>query len=138
MLINRSKLTFSVPSRGWGWLEVLFFTLPPILILSLAGFFITEGWQKWHLVNQLEVRGDVAIGRVIETEYRSERGSNGISRQRLVCLVEYQTAEGEVIRQWELDGVDCRATYQLVPPQGDTPGALVPNYAQSAVSYLPD
>lgn len=138
MLINRSKLTFSAPARGWGWLEVLFFTLPPIFILSLAAFFITEGWQKWHLVNQLEVRGDVAIGRVIDTEYQSEQGSNGISRQRLVCLVEYHTAEAEVIRQWGLDGVDCRATYQLAPPQGDTPWALGPHYAQSAVSYLPD
>ncbi|WP_275679594.1 hypothetical protein [Shewanella cutis] len=40
------------------------------------------------MVNQLEVRGDVAIGRVIDTEYQSEQGSNDISRQRLVCLVE--------------------------------------------------
>lgn len=89
MLINRSKLTSSAPARGWGWLEILLFTLPPI--------FITEGWQKWHLVNQLEVRGDVAIGRVIDTEYQSEQGSNGISRQRLVCLVEYPTADNRVI-----------------------------------------
>lgn len=137
MLVNPSQLTSSTSTRFLGWLEILLICIP-LLLFSFAALFLWEGVQKWSLVNQLEERGAVATGRVIDTEYRSERGSNGISRQRLVCLVEYHTAEGEDIRQWDLDGVDCRATYQLVSPQDDTPGALVPNYAQSAVSYLPD
>lgn len=137
MLVNPSQLTSSTSTRFLGWLEILLICIP-LLLFSFAALFLWEGVQKWSLVNQLEERGAVAIGRVIDTEYRSERGSNGISRQRLVCLVEYHTAEGEEIRHWDLDGVDCRATYQLVSPQDDTPGALVPNYAQSAVSYLPD
>ncbi|MEL4373273.1 DUF3592 domain-containing protein [Shewanella xiamenensis] len=137
MLVNPSQLTSSTSTRFLGWLEILLICIP-LLLFSFAALFLWEGVQTWSLVNQLEERGAVAIGRVIDTEYRSERGSNGMSRQRLVCLVEYHTAEGEVIRQWDLDGVDCRATYQLVSPQDDTPGALVPNYAQSAVSYLPD
>lgn len=137
MLVNPSQLTSSTSTRFLGWLEILLICIP-LLLFSFAALFLWEGVQKWSLVNQLEERGAVAIGRVIDTEYRSERGSNGISRQRLVCLVEYHTAEGEEIRQWDLDGVDCRATYQLVSLQDDTPGAFVPNYAQSAVSYLPD
>lgn len=137
MLKNRSQLTSNAPTRFWGWLEILLACLP-LLLFSLAALFLWEGWQKWSLVNQLEERGNVAIGQVVETEYRSVRSSTGMYNQRLVCLVEYRTAEGEVVRQWELDGVDCHATYQLMPPQGDTPGALVPHYAQSAVHYLPE
>lgn len=96
MLINRSKLTSSAPARGWGWLEILLICIP-LLLFSFAALFLWESVQKWSLVNQFEVRGDVAIGRVIETEYQSEQGSNSISRQRLVCLVEYPTADNRVI-----------------------------------------
>ncbi|TXY30583.1 hypothetical protein FXE87_00960 [Vibrio mimicus] len=137
MAINRSHLTSVSPTRFWGWLEVLF-TFVPLFIFSLAAMFLWEGWQQWSLVNQLVERGDVAIGRVIETEYRRERSSTGIYNQRLVCLVEYRTSEGKVIRQWELDGVDCHPTYQLVPPKGDVLGGLVPIYVPNIVSYLPD
>ncbi|MGL5469353.1 MAG: hypothetical protein ACRDCT_14375 [Shewanella sp.] len=87
MLINRSKLTSSAPARGWRGRNTPVY-LTPLFYFESCRLFITEGWQKWHLVNQLEVRGDVAIGRVIDTEYQSEQGSNDISRQRLVCLVE--------------------------------------------------
>ncbi|WP_258405762.1 hypothetical protein [Shewanella mangrovisoli] len=135
--MNRSQLTSSAPTRFWGWLTILL-TCVPLLLMSVAALFLWEGAQKWFLVNQLLERGDVAIGRVIETAYRSERSSTGVYNQRLICLVEYRTAEGKLVRQWELDGVNCQATYQLRPPQGDTPGALVPNYGQSVVHYLPE
>ncbi|MFB2734624.1 hypothetical protein [Shewanella mangrovisoli] len=135
--MNRSQLTSSAPTRFWGWLAILL-TCIPLLFMSVAALFLWEGAQKWFLVNQLLERGDVAIGRVIETTYRSERSSTGVYNQRLICLVEYRTAEGKLVRQWELDGVNCQATYQLRPPQGDTSGALVPNYGQSVVHYLPE
>lgn len=137
MLMNRSQLTSSAPARFWGWLEILL-TCVPLFLAGVAALFLWEGAQKWFLVNQLLERGDVAIGRVVETAYRSERSSTGVYNQRLICLVEYRTAEGNLVRQWELDGVNCQATYQLRPPQGDTPGALVPNYGQSFVHYLPE
>ncbi|ASK67990.1 hypothetical protein CF168_03420 [Shewanella bicestrii] len=137
MLMNRSQLTSSAPARFWGWLEILL-TCVPLFLAGVAALFLWEGAQKWFLVNQLLERGDVAMGRVVETAYRSERSSTGVYNQRLICLVEYRTAEGNLVRQWELDGVNCQATYQLRPPQGDTPGALVPNYGQSFVHYLPE
>ena len=137
MLMNRSQLTSGAPARFWGWLEILF-TSVPLFWAGVAALFLWEGAQKWFLVNQLLERGDVAMGRVVETAYRSERSSTGVYNQRLICLVEYRTAEGSLVRQWELDGVNCQATYQLRPPQGDTPGALVPNYGQSFVHYLPE
>ncbi|QDZ89838.1 hypothetical protein D0436_04765 [Shewanella decolorationis] len=137
MLMNPSQLTASAPTRFLGWLEIFLICIP-LLLFSLVTLFLWEGGQKWLLVNQLEERGAVAIGQVIETTYRSERSSTGVYHQRLICLVEYRTAEGKLVRQWELDGVNCQATYQLRPPQGDTPGALVPNYGQSVVHYLPE
>ncbi|MDN5501301.1 hypothetical protein K5M76_03515 [Shewanella xiamenensis] len=135
--MNPSQLTSSAPTRFLGWLEIFLICIP-LLLFSLVTLFLWEGGQKWLLVNQLEERGAVAIGQVIETTYRSERSSTGVYHQRLICLVEYRTAEGKLVRQWELDGVNCQATYQLRPPQGDTPGALVPNYGQSVVHYLPE
>jgi len=135
--MNPSQLTSSAPTRFLGWLEIFLICIP-LLLFSLVTLFLWEGGQKWLLVNQLEERGAAAIGQVIETAYRSERSSTGVYNQRLICLVEYRTAEGKLVRQWDLDGVNCHATYQLQPPQGDMPGALVPNYGQSVVHYLPE